>query len=352
MGREIDYKKGAEKDRILNRDIIREKLNREDISSEEIAVILGMTDRSVRNILKKLCEHNERLNLEDFKEGKFYNLKASWNGILTTLLEVAGMPQYDKRKDQHTLGGHLEHLEILLEGIEKYLTKTDQALVKSHGTYQQAMLERKLYESILHRLGNISNQVGMMPSSLRFQTLAGINQLLEKVPSHMAQKNAAYMIEKALYQRQAKEDDEDSVNETSFKEDIEDYLVSLLRLRLQGKEGLEESWNIETVGSTMLEQLILGNLTGIEAKGVDELVTKSRQVLLEQPEIKDTLEKVATVLDPEKPLEKMILNWIKETLLLVTITVSNKDRNKELGKELVRQAVTDQVYRNLQEFNK
>lgn len=290
--------------------------------------------------------------MENFKEGRSYKFKAPWNGLLTTLVEVAGLPQYDKRKDQHSLEGHLEHLNVLIKGIDIYLEKADQAFVKSHGTYQQAELELKLFDSVLHRIGRVANQVGMMPPSLRFQTLAGINQALEIVPSHIAHKHSSYMIEKHLNEREAKEGDASSVYETSFQEDLEEYLVSLLHKRLQGQEGIEESYNMLVTGSTLLEQLVLGNLSGMEAKGVEALVKQTRENLLEQPEIKQTLQKVAAVLDQENTTDQVVLSWLEELMLILATTVGNKDGNKELGKELVRQVVTEQVYRQLQEFTK
>ena len=48
----------------------------------------------------------------------------------------------------------------------------------------------------------------------------------------------------------------------------------------------------------------------------------------------------------------MVLHWIEQTLLLVALGSSNEEKNRALGKELLRQMVTEEVYRNLQEFNR
>lgn len=354
MGRKSDYKKEVLKDKKLDRTtIIKEKLNKEDISTEEMAVVIGITGRSLRDNIWKLCHnHKETIKTDDFKKGKAYVFQASWNGILTTLISVAGLPQYDNRREQHTLEGYLEHLKILMTGIDEYATEEDQAIIKTHSTYQQATLEEKLYESVLNRIGSISNNLGLMPSSLRFQTLAGINKTLELVPSNLAQKNASYIVQQALYKKYAKNDDEKSVNLTSFKEDLEEYLVSLLKMRIEGKEGFNETLNMEVVGNTILEQMILGNITDTEHEGIMDTIIKGREEMLDQSQIKETLEKVASVLDPENSLESIILDWIKHTVLLFTSTIANSKTNKDLGKELMRQVVTEEVYRNLQEFNK
>lgn len=351
MGRKTEFEKAANRDERLNRNtIISEMLNKADIGTDEMAEVIGITDRSVRDILNKLCDKYKELNIQDFKLGKSYKFKAAWNGLLTTLLVVTNLPQYDKRKNQYSLEGHLDHLEELIKAIDENLNEIDQGIVKTHSTYQQAELELKLYDSLLHRIGRITNQVGMMPPSLRFQTLAGINQVLEHVPSHIAHKHSSYLIENHLYKKHTKETNE--INETAFQEDLEEYLVTLLSLRLQGQKGIEETHNIEVVGSTLLEQLVLGNLSGIEAEGIDALVTKTRDDLLEQPKIKETLQKVSAVLDQENKVDQLVLHWIEELLLILATTAGNKNGNKEIGKELVRQVVTEEVYRHLNEFIK
>jgi arsenate reductase-like glutaredoxin family protein len=342
MGRKNGFEKAAKKDEELNKDqIINERLNQEDIGTEEIAAMVGITDRSVRDILKKLCNKYEELNLQDFKEGRPYKFKASWNGLLTTLIEVAGLPQYDNRKDQSSLEGHTEHLNVLITGINTYLNDIDRKLVKSHSTYQQAELELKLYDSLLHRIGNVVNQVGMMPSFLRFQTLAGINEALEYVPSQMAHVHSRYLLQKQLYKKDAEESNE--INTTSFREDLEAYLVSLLNLRLQGQDGIDESFKIEVVGSTLLEQLVLGDLTAVQSNGIETLVTKTREDILEQSEIKQTLQKVKTVLDSDEVVDQVVLNWIEKILLLLAMSDGSNNKSKEIGKELVRQSVIGNI---------
>lgn len=327
------------------------KLNKEDMSSEEMAEILKISDRTVKNTLRKLCEDNEGIDMDDFKEGKNYRFKASWNGILIVLLQVSDLPRYDKRKSQYTLEGYVQHMEIMLKNVEEYLTPLDQALVKSHSSYQQAILEKDLYEVLMHRIGSISTQVGLMPASLRFQALAGIMESIENVPSYLAQKNARYTIKKAQYKNHVQKDKKNLIDEPLFKEDIEEYLISLLKLRLHGEEGIQESYKVEVAGATMLEQLILGELTDAEDEGVKKIVGESREYLLHQPEVKDVLERVASVLNLEKPLDRLLQGWIEETVLLIGVRMNHKKADIELGGELVRRAVTNQVQADLKKFN-
>lgn len=352
VGRKTKYNEAVENEKFDRTKIIQDKLNKEDIGTKELAVVTGMEERSVRNILNKLCENHPQLKLENFKDGKAYKFKANWNGLLTTLCEVASLPQYDGRKEQHSLEGYLDHIDVLMQGIDTYLTSLDQAFIKSHGSYQQAILEKKLYESLLYRIGSIVNQVGMMPATLRFQTLAGLNKKLEPVTTHLAQRHSKCLIDKHLYKKAALNENPNAINDTSFQEDLEEYLVSLLHLRMQGKDGIDETYNMEVVGATLLEQLVLGNLTDGNIDGVEELITSTKQDLLQSSLIKPTFEKVKGVLDEKNPVEQMVLNWIEQTLLLVALGNSNEEKNRALGKELLRQMVTEEVYRNLQEFNR
>lgn len=357
MAREVDYSKQIEKEKSLTKENVMKKLNREDISTEEMAVLLDgpeytFTDRTVRNYLVKLCERYKELNIEDFKEGRSYKLKASWNGILAVLLRITSLPPYDGRTDKMTLEDYLRNLDIIIASIDKedrlsdtnvYLSDSDKKLVKSHSTYQQALLEKNMYESVLNLLNRIFYQLSIMPSNLRFQTLAGLYEDLENVPINLAQKHASYLIERSEYKKESKVYDENSVNDTSFKDNLEAYLVSLLALRLQGKEGYIQSMNIEVAGSTLLEQLILGRMTTTEHDGLMKIANKTRKDLLEQTQVKETFDKVSAVLDPEIPLERNLLTWIEETLLMFTFKSNNEDTNYELALELMRQAVTGHV---------
>ncbi len=349
MGRTPGYNKEIEKEKRLDRNtIIQEMLNKEDIGTKELAIIASVDERSIRNILSKLCEQHDLLAIEDFKDGKSYKFKASWNGLLATLIQLADHSQYDNRKEQYTLDGYFEYINALTRSIDLYLNDMDQAMVKTHGTYSQAVLEQQLYEQVIQQLGSITNQISMMPASLRFQTLAGVHELLKPISSHMAQKHSGYLIEKSIY----KQKESASMNETSFQEGLEEYLVSLLCVKMMGQNGIEEPYNMEVAGSTLLEQFVLGNLSGAEIKGMETLINRTREDMLEMTTIKPILEKVMAVLDEENQMEKLVGHWIEETLLLLTYTINNKDGNKLLGKELVRQMVTKEVYRNLQEFTR
>lgn len=350
MGQKSNYDGKVKREKELNKEkIISNKLNQQDIGTEELGVVVGVTDRDVRLLIKKLCEkHPDILKQQDFKDGERYSFKAAWNGILTVLLSVAGLPQYDNRKVQNTLEGYLEFVETLIDGIDQYTTEYDKKMIKEHSTYQQAILEKKLYDSTIERLGMIVNQLGMLPASLRFQTLARINTQLKSIPSNIAQSHAAYMIERSMNKRKANDDEK----ETSFKENLEEYLVSLLKIKMQGKQEIQQYIKNDVLGRALLKQYVLGNFNDFKVKGLEEIVNNTRKKLLEQQEIKEIMDKITNVLNKDKPMEQMMLNWIEKTLVLFELTAIDGDKDKDLGKELLRRSVTEEVFRSLQEFNK
>lgn len=345
MARKTEYDKAVNKEEKLNKGtILRENLNKEDIGTAEMAVVVGVDDRSVRNMIIKLCEEHKELNLESFKAGKSYKFKAVWNGLLATILMISS----DGRREQSSLESYLEDLDLLKNGVETYLDSNDQAIVKSHSTYMQAELEEDLYDAISKQLGQLANQIGMMPSSMKFQTLAGVHELLKPIPSHMAQSHASYVLETLLYKHEMKEKDNASINETSFKEGLKEYLVSLLALRMQGEDKVEESYSMDMVGSTLTEMFMLGQLTDTEKDGIASVVQGNNEKIFETDRIKPILEKVQNVLDSGDPIEQMVLEWIKKTLVLISVSSTNQDVNKDIGREILRQSVVSQVQQILE----
>ncbi|AWI03110.1 hypothetical protein [Clostridium drakei] len=348
MGQESNYYK-KDKENLSREKIISDSLNKQDIGTEELAVVLGVTDRSIRNMLKKLCNrYPDSIEEKDFKDGKVYSFKASWNGILAALLTATDLAKYDSRREQNTLIGYLDFVETLIDGIDQYIVEQDKTIIKGHSTYQQAVLEKDLYDCIIKRLGSIVNQLGMLPASLRFQTLAGINEILKSVPVHLAQQHAAYATERYIHKAKVSDDEKERL----FKEDLEEYLVSVLKLKMQGKSINKELVEDNILVKALLKQYILGNLKDPKLKGIEELISKGRRNILEQQELKEVMDKVANVLNKDKPIEQMMLNWIEQTLVLFELAVTNGDKDKELGKELLRQSVTEEAFRTLENFNK
>lgn len=355
MGIESDYAKQIEQDKQFDRDfILKEKLNKEDISTIQMATLFRVDARTIRNRLEKLCDiFEDELSIDDFRDGKKYSFKPTWNGILAVLLSVTDTPEFDKRKTQHTLEGYYNFLQILMDSVTNFLGDVDRRVVMSHGTYVQAMLEKEYYEKMITRLETVIDELGMMPASLKLQTMAGLYDTLGYIHAYLAKASSIYELEKIDYMNYNLEGDSSSVSPTSFKEDLGEYLVTLLSLRLQGEEDLLKSLNLKAVGSTLTENLLLmGNVVGDKnVKGLNSLMYDTVEDIAECTEVKQILERIAGVLDLENDMEQNVYHWIQQ--YIIDLSTKNKivGDSHDISKELIRKAVTKEMVQGLRDFN-
>lgn len=352
MGRQSDYSRIFEQSE-TREFILDKKLNAISLKTEDLAKILKVDPRTVRNYIARICEVHS-FSLDDFKDERGYTFPPKWHGLLLVILQLRLLAQDYGKSEQHTLEQYLDILYTLVSNVDKFLPDSDQKLVKNHFTYQRALLEEKLYDTITTRLGEIVNVLGLMPPFLRFQILLGINRKLTGVPSELAQRYSTYLVQRALHGMGSSEGGE--ISESSFVDDLEEYLVSLIKLRMRGEENVEDLDGVSelppqnSLSRVILEQMVLGNLTADEHQGLNDIAMKTREQLLEQPEVKETFDKILGVLDQNNPIDMQVMSHIKRTILLMELSGSNSD-NQRLGAELMRRVVTEQAMRDLQEFN-
>lgn len=351
MGREADYKQQIEKDtRIEGKTIVIEKLNKEDITSQELAAIISMTDRSVRNIIQKFCDSNEEFNIDDFKEKGTFNLKSNWNGIFTVLMEMTRLPQYDKRQKQHTLEEEMDLNEVLLKGIEYYLSDEDKFLIKNQIIYKETALLNDLYDSLFERIGLMASVLSMMPIHLRMTTLAGFNEVLKNYPQFLTQKSVAFMIGLSQGKEQREELAQGKEVEIDFDNSLESYLIKILKMKMQGKDIKEEFSQVyseEEMKEALFKEFVMDNLTPVEIEGLRELIEKARNDIKAVPQFEKTMDKVKGALDPEDYYDMMILRWIEGTMIQLNYAMTEADGNKSLGREIVRESKYGEAIRNL-----
>lgn len=350
MARESDYQKAAQDDLLSREDIIQTKLNQSDIGTKELAFVLQMDERSVRNFVKKLCVIHPEINKDSLKEGKRYRFKAEWNGLLATLGMLSELPDYDKRKESATLEGLLNKNESLMQAIDEYLDKSDQKLIKTHVTYQEAVLETKLYQLLEDKFTSILNRISMMPSSLRIQKLLAIYRSTKYMDLELTFDYVDYIHSEFVYQKYIEENYPEEINATSFKESLEDYLVALLSLRLKGVEGVEESIDIEIVGSTLHEKMVLGRISPEDSAELIELIAGTKSDILADSNIAPTLEKLSNVLDKENPLENMLLQRLEQTILLSSFDQLKKNENFALRQEVGSRILNSETIKGLSDL--
>lgn len=351
MGRESDYKQQIENDKKnVKETLIEEKLNQEDITSSDLAKIIGMSDRSVRNMIEKFCKSNEEFSIDDFKEKGAFNFKSNWNGIFTVLMEMTQLPQYDKRQTQWTLEEEMDLNEVLLNGIENYLSDEDKFLIKNQIIYRETTLLNDLYDSLFERIGLMASVLSMMPIHLRMTTLAGFNEVLKNYPQFLTQKSVAFMIGLSQGKKQREELAQGKEVEINFDNSLESYLKKILKMKMQGKDIKDElspMHSEEEMKEALFKEFVMDNLTPVEIEGLRELIEKARNDIKAVPQFEKTMDKVKGALDPEDHYDMMILRWIEGTMIQLNYAMTEADGNKSLGREIVRESKFGEAIRNL-----
>lgn len=345
LGRKSDYTRLKKKDTVGKEARIKNKLNKESIRSSDLATILGYDIRSVSSKLNKFCEANE-LDPLRFKKGKNYEFDQEWNGILTTLLSLVDLPKYDKRFTQNSLIETYDHSRILLENIDKYLSDEDQKLVKSHLCYTETLLERQLYDMFMDKVTGIICSLGFLPHHLQTQTIIEFTKILDPVPHQLSEKYVAYLMNNA--KKKEKNEDINSENEIKITEDsLEDYLISILKARLNNQEIPEKTYTDEEYAKLLFEQLFLNDMQVYGNDALNDFVKEAREKHLERKEINDTLMRVKAVLDEDKAYDELVGKWVENMLISVSTVKSVSDENKDLGEEILRQIITNEGLRLL-----
>lgn len=346
MGRKSDYDRLDHIKKDLNKeDLIKNALNHSPIGTKEMSIILGYSERSVSDMLKKLCEHSD-LNIEDFREGKNYRFKPEWNGILTTLLSMMSLPGFDKRFAPHSVIEIYDKSSILLEGVDAYLSLEDQKIVKDSVCYKELQIDSNLYSILTKRFSSILSSLAILPKHLRTQTLVGFNKILEPVPSQLNERYVSYLMNEDLRKNRLKS--REMEGETQLIENsVEELLSSMLKLRLKNQAFPEKPNPNKDIVETLLGKGLIDELTTAEMEGFDDLINKSREELLELKDLKEALNKVKNVLDANKPYENLVIQWIENLLLSFSLIFTSSSENQDIADEFLRQALTREALRSL-----
>lgn len=338
MGRESDYEKQKKIDNISKEEIKENYLNLKTIGTVEIAKLFGCDARTISDLLKKFCDQNN-FNIVDFKEGKNYQFKAEWNGILTLLLLMQRLPDFDKRFQSQALLEFYDQSKVLLEGIDKYLTPQDQKFVKEDVCYKELQVKSKLVHLLTRQVTAVIVSLGMLPDTLLTETLIYFNEALETIPTQINQKYVHWLMNtKESEKKIEREKGKEFIDNASTK----DILISMLKLKMNNQEIPEQTYSPQDINDTMFKTaMIYSNLTFGEER-IDKIIEENREEYLEIKDIKNVLEKVENVLDLNNYWENIVLSWIKNILRTVAVTKTLTEENIDLGKELLRQVMANE----------
>ncbi len=344
MGRKSDYERMDHNKIELNKeDLIKNKLNQTPIGTKEMALILEYNERSVGDMLKKLCEQSN-LNIDDFREGKNYRFKPEWNGILTILLSMTTLPGFDKRFAPHSIIEIYDKSRVLLEGVDTFLSLEDQKIVKDSVCYKELQVESNLYSILTKRFASILSSLAILPKQLRTQTLVGFSKTIEPVSAQLNEKYVSYLMTEDIKKKRSEKQEterEQLLNENT----VEELLDSILKLRLKNQKLPEKTDQDKDLVEALLEKGLVDDLTAAEKEGFDDLINKSREELLEMNDLKEALNKVKNVLDASKPYENLVIQWIENLLITFSFTLNSSSENQDIADEFLRQAITREALR-------
>lgn len=319
------------------KEIIDQMLNQTSISTKELSKILGASERSVRDIIAKFCDLHPQFKIDDFKNDKdSYEFKKEWNGILCALLSISSLSDYDKRRKKNMVENEITKLEELMKSIDSYMVGADRKFALIDSTCVQAKLELNLYDRIFELISLITIGMSKMAPFLRFQCLLSFYETLKVLPNFVSESIAFYESQLNDYKDTAKKDWPDEIGALSFCEDIHDYLLKVLRVKMDGREIEEKIYEFEVVGRSLRELQLLACFNPVEYNAMNEIMTKPKERVLEEHDLTHTMEKIKNVLDLTNQQEAAVFEWCEKVLLQQAFQREHLTDNVHIGRELLR----------------
>lgn len=343
MGRRSEYDKKANKDGFNREEIIKNMLNKMELTPKEFAKVLLTDEKTVKNRIKKLCSSSEGMFEEaDFKDGKPYKFSKEWNGILMALLDSS---EYDGRSKDMNLNMYLEHIDRLLSSIDTYIEEDTQKEIKAHPLYSRSKVEKELYDQIENKLGKAINIITTMPLSLRFSVLAGIHQALDSWYFHLIQMYTTDLIEKAKYKQNAMDIEKQMMDQ--MDKSLEELLYEKLKQEMALKElkpildeHITDTVEEQAIINALFEELIMERWRSEANEQIKSQVQEVQEHIRNIRSNKSILDKVSRVLDADQPKEQLLLQWI-EKILRITHLNEQDQRSSAAAKYLIEKTVIE-----------
>ncbi|MCM3569352.1 hypothetical protein [Neobacillus mesonae] len=363
MVRQSDYLGKSYQD--IDPEEVKQKINREPISTEEIAIYLehygtyhtrpkkkSITKRTIENHIAKIVEDsNGLLTKEDFQWNGVYKIDPRFHGLLLTLLDSN---YFDGRKNKRRLSTRGELYSSLVDNVKVYLNDEDKREIMDHPSYTNAELEGKLTERLSSELALLFRELYHADSTVRYRMMKYVIENISETRKWITETDTRIFTGKLMFGAKIAADEHDEnaklLKEKIQSDSLEDYIMMCLADKVHGKESVEEADEESIIGypaiylTDLLYDLTNKDVIESELKDIDENITSSERFKLIE-------EKAKQILNMEDPFEGLIYNSLIHLLkiYLVTPYVSMKESREIM--DFIEKAMEKDKWDILREFN-
>lgn len=256
-----DYKKQIERDKLkFQKETaiaakIKNKLWTETIKASELAAYLSCYSRNgvhfdsakVKDRIEEICNmSNGLLNVDDFRKEpgnskSMYLFPPKIHGLILTLLDTG---YFDNRKNERLLSTRENLYREITVNVDLYLQQQDREIVESNPAFANAKCESILSEAINYKMQQLIRETMHSDEVIRVKLLKRTYEKLCELTKENEKEATHIFCSKLVYKEAfAGMKDEDYLKELFGADNLLNFIIDLLALRLKSKdyESLDEN---------------------------------------------------------------------------------------------------------------
>ena len=326
MSRTTNYEQGLFKDSKedkIDPEEVKKKIGKEAITTDEMAEFLShysslladdnkprtFTGRNIRQKIQAICDNsNGRITVDTFKRKlptgqEAYYIAPEYQAYLLALIDCKYL---DNNKNMKRLSTRQELNQALIRSIDTYMPKKDLESIQTNPAYMNAKLEALYYEALNKYIHAILSGIANSDEVIRYQLMDYSLRTLIDLEKYIGKVDARMMSSKMIYEHQLDENNEYEKKSLVETETLEDYIMELLILKIEGKayEYLSED---ELLSYPAL--WAAANLYDIEIKpgtDADKELKEITKAINDDEKFKKLKDKAEQILDLNDPTEALM----------------------------------------------
>lgn len=290
---------------------VQAKFGREPMSVREFAAYISgnqqchlpdITEKSVRNYIKTICENSRNLlTTDDFKNSdRQYELQPQYHALLLTLIDT---DYFDGRKNDRRVSTRAELYNQLIKNIENYLPEGDKEFVMAAPSYPNAVLEAHLSNYIETELSHILRTLYHTDVIIRHRYMTDFLNRLIAFRKTLDAADSRATATRITYSHEL-DDLTDAQHQHALFEanSLDHYLIAYLAAKVHGKEYQYVPGDEDVSPESLVLAMKLFNLSS-PAEDINDIL-KNFEAIIENHEKYICLKKkIENALDLADPVE-------------------------------------------------
>lgn len=285
------------------------------LSGREETKALGLTEKSVRNYVEKICSRSKgTITVEDFKPDGQYVFLPEYHALFLSLIDSNC---FDGRKKDRHFSVKAERQQHLIQNIDKYLSPEEQNVVHQTPSYLNALLERHLTVYIENELAILLHYLFHADEVCRYHQMLDFIFTLSNIRKRLQSADSKALASRMVYAHSWDDADDAKHQRNMFEaESLESFLIEYLAAKIHGTQTSDLLHEDDTL--TPASVALAAELYGITTENQEfkQMIHRIDRSVKDHDRFHDIMKRLVDALDIEDPVEGELLKSFEQLVYI------------------------------------